>query len=132
MFDIINLVRFISFLTYLGFLTASITGFVEISNEFNLCILLISILVFIFSIICIYSELALKLNKIFYGSQNVFYSRFGVMIVISIMIMGLSNIGLGFGLWGFVFSFVNLLCGLFNVDKKYIVKYQNVTTNESV
>lgn len=132
MFDIVNLVRFISFLTYLGFLTASITGFVEISNEFNLCILLISILVFIFSIICIYSELALKLNKIFYGSQNVFYSRFGVMIVISIMIMGLSNIGLGFGLWGFVFSFVNLLCGLFNVDKKYIVKYQNVTTNESV
>ena len=132
MFDIVNLVRFISFLTYLGFLTASITGFVEISNEFNLCILLISILVFIFSLICIYSELALKLNKIFYGSQNVFYSRFGVMIVISIMIMGLSNIGLGFGLWGFVFSFVNLLCGLFNVDKKYIVKYQNVTTNESV
>lgn len=132
MFDIVNLVRFISFLTYLGFLTASITGFVEISNEFNLCILLISILVFIFSIICIYSELALKLNKIFYGSQNVFYTRFGVMLVISIMIMGLSNIGLGFGLWGFVFSFVNLLCGLFNVDKKYIVKYQNVTTNEDV
>ena len=132
MFDIVNLVRFISFLTYLGFLTASITGFVETSNQFNLCILLISLLVFIFSMICIYSELALKLNKIFYGSQNVFYTRFGVMIVISIMIMGLSNIGLGFGLWGFVFSFVNLLCGLFNVDKKYIMKYQNVTTSEDV
>ena len=56
MFDIVNLVRFISFLTYLGFLTASITGFVETSNQFNLCILLISLLVFIFSMICIYSE----------------------------------------------------------------------------
>ena len=132
MFDIVNIVRFISFLTYLGFLTASITGFVEVSNKFNLCVLLISILVFISALICVYAELALKLTKIFYGSQNVFYTRFGVMLVTSIMVTGLSTVGLGFGIWGFIFSFVNLLCGLFNVDKKYIVKYQNATSNTEV
>ena len=54
------------------------------------------------------------------------------MFVISIMIMGLSIVGLGFGIWGVIFSFVNLLCGLLNVDKKYVVKYQNVTTNVEV
>ena len=132
MFEIVNIVKFISFLTYLGFLTASITGFVEISNKFNLGVLLISILVFFISFGCIYGELALKLNKLFYSTQNVFYTRFGVMFVISIMIMGLSTVGIGFGIWGVIFSFVNLLCGLLNVDKKYVVKYQNVTTNVEV
>lgn len=132
MFNIVNIVRFISFLTYLGFLTASITGFVEVSDNFNLCILLISILVFIIAIICIYGELTLKLTTLFYGNQNLFYIRFGIIFVTSIMVMGLSTIGLGFGLWGIVLSFVNFLCGLFNVDKKYITNYQNVTTNAEV
>jgi hypothetical protein len=54
------------------------------------------------------------------------------MFVTSIMVTGLSTVGLGFGIWGVIFSFVNLLCGLFNVDKKYIVKYQNVTSNAEV
>lgn len=48
------------------------------------------------------------------------------------MVMGLSYIGMGFGIWGIIFSLVNLLCGLFNVDKKYVVKYQNVTSQAEV
>ena len=53
MFDIYNLSKYLTFLSYIGFLISSIAGFVNVSNNFDICDLLVSILVF-FNIITIF------------------------------------------------------------------------------
>ena len=43
MFDIINILKFVSLLTYCGFITGAISGLYEISLQFNLCEMFVSL-----------------------------------------------------------------------------------------
>ena len=57
MFDIENLSKYLTFLSYIGFLISSISGLVQVSNNFDVCNVLVSILVF-FNIIGIFFNIA--------------------------------------------------------------------------
>ena len=46
MFDIDNFGKYLTFLSYIGYLVSSISGFVVVSKEIDICELLVSILVF--------------------------------------------------------------------------------------
>ena len=50
MFELSNVVRFVSLLTYLGFIIGSVSGFVEISKQFNLCQMFVCIIVLVFNL----------------------------------------------------------------------------------
>ena len=90
MFDLSNVVRFVSLLTYLGFIISSISGFFEISKLFNLTI-----------------------KKIVGSDKNVLYSSSIFMLVCSLLILGLSDIGIVFGSWGVVMSIGTYVYGVF-------------------
>ena len=104
MFDLENVVRFISFLTYLGFIIGSISGFLEISKVFNLCEMFVCILVLIFNIGAIFLQLTDYLNNIIKNEKNILYLSSFFIFINSLLILGVSNIGIIFGIWGIIMS----------------------------
>ena len=63
MFELENFGKYLTFLSYVGFIISSISGFVEVSKNIDICELLVSILVF-FNIICIfYLDITEMLNE---------------------------------------------------------------------
>ena len=63
MFDIINVVKFLSLLTYLGFIVGSSTGLYEVSITFNLCEMLVSVIVIFTSLVVIYLQFSSELYR---------------------------------------------------------------------
>ena len=104
MFELSNVIRFVSLLTYLGFSIGSISGFVEISKEFNLCELFICILVLLSNIIALFLQLSNYIYNIIDNEKTILYSSSLFMLICSLLILGLSNIAVIFGIWGILMS----------------------------
>ena len=104
MFELSNVVRFVSLLTYLGFIIGSISGFVELSKEFNLCEMFICILVLISSLFALSLQLTNYINNIIKNEKNILYISSLFMLICSLLILGLSNIAIIFGIWGIIMS----------------------------
>lgn len=117
MFELEDVVKYISFLTYLGFFVSSITGLIELKKEFNTCILLTSCVVLVGSILFSYIDICNFINNIIHKEKNIYYIRSLFIFTSSLLILGVSNIGLGFGIMGFVVSIINLICGLLTPNK---------------
>ena len=117
MFDIHSIVRFLSILFYLGMITSSITGFVSAddisTNEYRVCLITTSLILFLQNIIYITYEMLRLYDKYQIVMENLFYFRSILIIQSAILSMGLSNVGLGFGIFGVVMFFVNVLAGVF-------------------
>ena len=113
MFDLSNVVRFVSLLTYLGFIISSISGFFEISKLFNLTMMFVSLIVLILNIIAIFLHITKTIKKIVGSDKNVLYSSSIFMLVCSLLILGLSDIGIVFGSWGVVMSIGTYVYGVF-------------------
>ena len=114
MFDIVTIGKYLSLLCYLGFFISSISGFVEISHTFNLCELLISIIIAVNIPIIIFIEI---INKNKHDIKLIHYLRSYALIIMSLLVMGLSHIGLGFSILGLIICIFNLFLGIF--DCKY-------------
>lgn len=104
MFDLSNVIRFVSILTYLGFIISSISGFVEISTDFNICEMFVCILILISNISAIFLQVTNMINTLIKNEKNVLYISSGFMFICSLLIIGLSNIGIIFGTWGIIMS----------------------------
>lgn len=104
MFDLANVIRFVSFLTYLGFIVSSISGFVEVSKNFNLCELFICIIVLVTSLLAIFLQVTNTINTMIRNEKNILYLSAIYMFICSLLILGLSNIGIVFGVWGILMS----------------------------
>lgn len=117
MFSSINLVKYLTLLTYIGFFISSISGFYNISKQFELCSLMNSILIFINIPIIIYFEI---INENKDSIQLLHYGRSYILLIMALMIMGLSSIGIGFGIYGVIISIVNFFMGLFNIRENSI------------
>lgn len=104
MFDLSNVIRFVSFLTYLGFIVGSISGFVEVSKDFNLCELFICIIVLVTSLLAIFLQVTNTINTMIRNEKNILYLSAIYMFICSLLILGLSNIAIVFGVWGILMS----------------------------
>lgn len=116
MFELSNVVRFVSLLTYLGFVIGSISGFIEISNEFNLCEMFICILVLLTSVLALFLQITNYINNIIKSEKNILYSSSLFMLICSLLILGLSNIAVIFGVWGIIMSISTSVYAVFLND----------------
>jgi hypothetical protein len=127
MFGIIEIVRYLTFITYFGFIVSSITGFVRISNNYDgqiMVISLYSLINIIFYSICVEG---LKLPN--FNNINNYYFKSYLIANISLLMLSVSDLGVGFGIWGFIMSIVNLFMGVFindiNTNNRRNIKINN-------
>ena len=122
MFSLIDIVKYLTFISYFGFMIASISGFICVSESFDLCKLLVSIIVITNTPLVIYLDINNSNNA---DLKVIHYGRAYSQLVTSLMIMGLSNIGLGFSLYGLTMFIANLLLGVFGCDNRVHLTIDN-------
>ena len=98
MFRLIDIIKYLTFISYIGFIISGISGFVEVSNTFELCKLLISLILITNVPLIIYIEIT---------SHDKADMR-------------LSNIGIGFSIFGITMFIANLLLGIFDYDDNQV------------
>lgn len=117
MLDSENIVRFISLLFYVGMIITSITGFVEASetnyNGYRICLVTTALIIFIQSVFYFFIELFRLYDGYEIVIKNVFYIRAALILQLSILAIGISSVGLGFGIFGILIFLVNILVGVF-------------------
>ena len=112
MFKLIDIIKYLTFISYFGFIISAISGFINVSETFDICKLLLSIVVITNTPLIMYVEIT-KHNA---DLKVIHYGRAYSQLVTSLMIMGLSNIGLGFSIYGLTIFISNLLLGVFDCD----------------
>lgn len=117
MFDLENVIRFVSMLTYLGFIIGSISGFIEISKDFNLCEMFVCILILISNIGMITLHLTNTLSYFIQNEKNKLYISSLFMFICSLLILGLSDIAVVFGSWGIIMSICTTSYAIFSADE---------------
>jgi hypothetical protein len=130
MFGLIDIIKYLTFISYIGFIIAGISGFVVVNDIFDLCKLLVSIIIVTNVPIIIYAELK-SISKS--DMRVIHYGRSYSQLILSLMAMGLSNIGIGFSIFGLTMFIANLLLGIFDCDDNrvdpIIVNPHNVNIN---
>jgi len=113
MFRLIDIIKYLTFISYIGFIISGISGFVEVSNTFILCKLLVSLILITNVPLIIYAEITLHDKA---DMRVIHYSRSYSQLILSLLAMGLSNIGVGFSIFGLTIFISNLLLGIFDCD----------------
>jgi len=122
MFGLDQIIKYLTFISYIGFFISSISGFISVCNTFDLCKLTISIIVLINVPLFFYVEI-FKFQE---ADESIkYYFRAYNHIIISLLILGLSSIGLGFGIYGIVLVFANLLLGVFDYNSTIVHPVMN-------
>lgn len=117
MFDSFSIVRFISIISYIGMIVSSITGFVEVSglpgSEYKVCFICTSLVLLIQNLIYLTLELIRFYERYSFTMEKIYYIRGVVILQSSILAIGVSDVGLGFGILGVLIFVVNVLTGVF-------------------
>ena len=113
MFDITNITKYLSIIAYIGFLISSISGFIEVTKSFNVCELIVSIVIVVNIPVIIFCELTNTLED-YVSKAN--YFRGYILIISSLLILGLSPVGAGIGVYGILIGCINLFIGVFCVE----------------
>lgn len=113
MFRLIDIIKYLTFISYIGFIISGISGFIEVSNTFELCKLLVSLILITNVPLIIYVEITSHDKA---DMRVIHYSRSYSQLILSLMAMGLSNIGVGFSIFGLTIFIANLLLGIFDCD----------------
>ena len=106
MFELNNLLRILSVILSIGFIISGITGFNEISKEFILSNLILSLHSMFMFFCSLYFEFSERLeNNVTddYFVRGIFYTYS------SILILGISNVSLGIGIYGIIIGITNLV-----------------------
>lgn len=113
MFEIHKILKYLTFISYVGFMISCISGFVEISKSFNLCEFMISLSLLPNLGVLMYFEVS---NAIDDYIQDLNYFRAYIQIMVSMLILGISPVGTGFGVYGIILGFVNLFTAILCLD----------------
>ena len=134
MFGIIEIVRYLTFITYFGFIVSSINGFVHISNNYDGQIMVISLYTLIN--IIFYSICVEGLKLPYFNNINNYYFKSYLIGNISLLMLSVYDLGVGFGIWGFIMSIVNLFIGVFsndiNINNRRNIKINNDNINDNI
>ena len=117
-------IRFVSLVVYVGFIVSSITGFVESgnvpSNEHSITIITTSLVVFIQNIVYFIIETMKLYEKNQFINNYLYYVRAILLIESAILCIGLTSVGIGFGIFGIIMFLINMLAGVFLTDNKIV------------
>lgn len=135
MLGIESIIRFLSILSYFGMFIASVTGFVEASNisteGYKVCLVTTSLILMLQNLVYIACEM-LRLyddNKIV--MDNLYFIRSLLIIQSSILALGVSQVGLGFGIFGILIFLLNIFAGVFIESSVRVGPYnENSLSNE--
>lgn len=115
-------IRFISLVVYIGFIVSSITGFVEAgdasSNDHRITIITTGVVVFIQNLVYFVIETMKLYEKSVFMNSYLYYIRAILIIESAILCIGISSVGVGFGVLGIFMFLVNMLAGVFFIDHK--------------
>ena len=136
MFDVHSIIRFMSILLYMGMIVSSITGFLEANNvstnDCRVCLVTSGLVVLVQNLVFLVYEMLRLYDKNQNIMNNLFYIRGGLILQSSILALGLSDVGVGFGVFGITMFLVNILAGVFvenNPSRPY--SYYTESTEES-
>ena len=129
MFDLVNIVKYLSVISYLGFFITSIIGFISINSEFNLSVIMISLITFVTSICMTYYEITCKFKSLI--NINHFYFKAIYQIIISCLIVSISNVGVGFGVYGIIIGCINIFMALFDSENSSYCNFNDTDSNSS-
>jgi hypothetical protein len=120
MLDSETIIRFVSLISYIGFIISGITGFVKSDeqdlDDFKIALITSSTVVFIQNIAYLVIEMFRYYETTPFLVTNIFYIRAILMLESAVLCMGLSSVGIGFGVLGIIMFFVNMLAGVFLFD----------------
>ena len=115
-------IRFVSLVVYVGFIVSSITGFVESgnvpSNDHSITIITTSLVVFIQNIVYFIIETMKLYEKNQFINNYLYYVRAILLIESAILCMGLTSVGVGFGVFGIIMFLINMLAGVFLTEHR--------------
>ena len=135
MFDIHSIIRFTSILFYIGMVVSSITGFISANdistNEYRVCLVTTGLIVLLQNLVYLVYELLRLYDKNVLFMKNLFYIRSILIIQSSILAIGLSDVGLGFGIFGIIMFLVNILAGVFVDSQTQVSLYFNEASESS-
>ena len=118
MFDSESISRLITLLIYVAILVSAITGLVSLGNNYDTCVMMTSIVVmlsiiFITVVVEIYNMLNLS-------QKYLYYARSGLLVHYSMLAIGVSEIGLGFGILGILGGICNFIAGVFETESEHV------------
>ena len=113
MFALIDIVKYLTIISYFGIFISCISGFIEINNNFDSCRLLVSCIVFIHIGATLFVE---YINKNKDEMKIIHFARSYNLFMLSMLVIGLSNVGVGFGIYGLTMSLTNLFAAVFECD----------------
>ena len=123
MFEQQNIIRLFSILSYFGFVIAAITGFIELKNDFTLCMLMTSIVVILSVLPIIFIDIK---NQFIWTEKQTYYIRSMILLHYSLLSLGLTDVGMGFGVYGIIMFVINLLSGVFETQPQYTVTQNDI------
>lgn len=130
MFDVHSIIRFMSILLYMGMIVSSVTGFLEANNvstnDCRVCLVTSGLVVLVQNLVFLVYEMLRLYDKNQNILNNLFYIRGLLILQSSILALGLSDVGLGFGVFGITMFLVNILAGVF-VDNNHSRPYSYYT-----
>jgi hypothetical protein len=115
MFGLIEIVQCLTYMAYFGFIIASISGFVKIQDTYDGQIFIISLLVLVNT--SVYAIVDLSKNR-FFENLNNYYCRSYFLLNASALLISISSVGIGFGIWGLIICIANFFVGVFLNDIK--------------
>jgi len=120
MLDTETFIRFVSLISYIGFIISGITGFVKSGEqdfeEFKIALITSSTVVFIQNIAYLVIEMFKYYETTPFLVTNIFYIRAILMLESAVLCIGITSVGVGFGILGIIMFFVNMLAGVFLFD----------------
>ena len=114
---------------------SSITGFISANdistNEYRVCLVTTGLIVLLQNLVYLVYELLRLYDKNVLIMKNLFYIRSILIIQSSILAIGLSDVGLGFGIFGIIMFLVNILAGVFVDSPSQVTPYFNEVPESS-
>ena len=118
MFELVYIIRFLSILLYIGFIISSITGFLMIHEDpLNISSLIASIMILITNVVYIWVDMFKIMTQYMDSEKYIYYLRGGVILHSSLLAIGISSVGLGFGIFGVLIILANVFAGLFYTEE---------------
>ena len=115
MFETEIISKIITILAYIGLFISSITGFISLSGNYNGSVMMTSIVILLSSLlIIVVVELYNMLN---FTQKQLYYARSGILLHYSLLAIGISDIGIGFGICGILVSLSNLFGAVFENEE---------------
>ena len=122
MFALIDIVKYLTIISYLGILVSTLTGFSDLNDNFDFFKMMVAITIFIHTISTLFVE---YINKNKDEMKIIHFARSYNLFMLSMLVLGLSHVGTGFGVFSLTMALTNLFMAIFDCDYDYEPQVNN-------